>query len=69
MTTTQNGRPEANGAAGEQVGETTGSVPRAWHEQAATSQPAPRRPEPYSSPTNGTTLGVAERDVLGRWTA
>jgi hypothetical protein len=28
-----------------------------------------RVPEPYSSPENGTTLGVAERDVLGRWAA
>lgn len=28
-----------------------------------------RRPEPYSSPENGTTLGVAERDVIGRWAA
>ncbi|WP_446218802.1 hypothetical protein [Micromonospora sp. IBHARD004] len=27
------------------------------------------RPEPYSSPENGTTLGVAERDVIGRWAA
>ncbi|MEU7807891.1 hypothetical protein AB0B18_15705 [Micromonospora chalcea] len=32
-------------------------------------QPAPRRPEPYSSPENGTTLTVQERDVLGRWAA
>lgn len=28
-----------------------------------------RRPEPYSSSANGTTLGVEERDVLGRWAA
>lgn len=25
--------------------------------------------EPYSTPANGTTLTVAERDVLGRWAA
>lgn len=28
-----------------------------------------RRPEQYSSPANGTTLGIVERDVLGRWAA
>lgn len=28
-----------------------------------------RRPEPYSSPENGTTLGVDERDVSGWWVA
>jgi hypothetical protein len=33
MTQTQS-RPAGNGAAVEQVGETTSSVPRAWHEQA-----------------------------------
>jgi hypothetical protein len=27
------------------------------------------QPEPYSTPENGTTLGVVERDVLGRWAA
>ncbi|MBQ0902677.1 hypothetical protein [Micromonospora sp. U21] len=32
-------------------------------------QPATRRPEPYSTPANGTELGVAARDVLGRWAA
>lgn len=25
--------------------------------------------EPYSTPANGTTMTVAERDVLGRWAA
>ncbi|MDZ5441757.1 hypothetical protein U2F26_03295 [Micromonospora sp. 4G57] len=103
----------ASGEGIKQVGETSSSVPPAWHEQCewenaasyalgyadgyaaaeraiadeisraigvkpydrrdvirwlirTVGQPAPRRPEPYSSPENGTTLGVAERDVIGR---
>ncbi|MFG3300992.1 hypothetical protein [Micromonospora chersina] len=111
MTQTQS-RPAGNGAAAEQVGETSSHathLPAAWHEQAewegswhyaegyaagwaAAEQaiadeitraigvkPYDRRDvireliggigqvrEPYSSTANGTTLGVAERDAIGR---
>ena len=34
MSTKTNGRPEANGTAGEQVGKSNTRLPRTWHEQA-----------------------------------
>lgn len=111
MATNTNGRPGGSGAAVEQVGETSLTLPPALHEQVewegqwqyaqgyadgyAAAERAiaeeitravgvrpydrrdvlrwlirnigdARRPEPYSSPENGTDLGLVERDVLGR---